>query len=83
MRRCRWWSTVDREGGTGRRELVGESLYAPRPGYQVMQVERRASSSGCWRRRRRSGSRSQGWRMFVCVGFVGFGRQGYWQGCER
>ena len=39
MRRCRWWRRVERGGTQDRRELIGDSLYEPRPGYQMMQVE--------------------------------------------
>ncbi len=39
MRRCRWWGEGEREGRRGRQELIGSSLYEPRPGYQMMQVE--------------------------------------------
>ena len=32
MRRCRWWAEMGGEGTRGRKVLVGNSLYEPRPG---------------------------------------------------
>ena len=39
MRRCRWWEERAQGEEGGRRELMGDSLYEPRTGYQMMRVE--------------------------------------------
>ena len=39
MSRCRWWGEEGGEGKRGQKGLIGNSLYEPRLGYQMMRVE--------------------------------------------